>query len=86
MTALIPVVGGVILLLCQPGVRKEHKVIAHIAVLVTALLVLGLIRPLMGAIHDGDALRTLRVGAMVVTGVIAMISFIKSFRDARRAR
>jgi len=34
-TAFIPVGFGAILLLCTPGVRKENKVIAHVAVLLT---------------------------------------------------
>ena len=37
-TALIPVFFGVILLLCNNGVKNENKVIAHIAVLFTLLI------------------------------------------------
>ena len=35
ITALIPVIFGVVLLLCYSGIKKQNKVIAHIAVLVT---------------------------------------------------
>ena len=34
-TALIPVIFGVILLLCTNGLKKQNKLIAHIAVLLT---------------------------------------------------
>ena len=33
MTALIPVMFGVVLLLCNNGIKKENKLIAHLAVL-----------------------------------------------------
>ena len=32
-TALIPVGFGTVLILCTPGVKKQNKVIAHVAVL-----------------------------------------------------
>ena len=85
-TALIPVVGGLILLACQKGVTSENKMIAHIAVVVTLLLVLGIVRPFMRALGDDDTMGMLRTGLMLVTGLIAMVYFIKSFRDARKAR
>ena len=39
-TALIPVFFGIVLLLCNVGVKKENKVIAHIVVLLTLLLLM----------------------------------------------
>ena len=42
ITALIPVAAGVLLLAMNNGVKKENKVIAHIAVLLTLLIVIGL--------------------------------------------
>ena len=42
-TALIPVGFGVALLLCVPGLKKENKVIAHIAVLLTLIILLALV-------------------------------------------
>jgi len=85
-TPLIPVIGGLILLACQKGVAAENKMIAHIAVLVTLLLVLGVARPLMSAVGDGDTMGMVRTGAMVITGILAMVAFIGSFRAARKAR
>ena len=52
ITALIPLFLGVILLLCNSGVKKENKIIAHIAVLVTLIALIGLTMPLKAAILD----------------------------------
>jgi hypothetical protein len=86
MTALIPVIGGIILLICQKGVTSENKMVAHIAVVVTLLLVIGLLRPLSSALADNDSMALVRLGIMVLTGIVAMVYFIKSFIDARKAR
>jgi hypothetical protein len=46
MTAWIPAVFGVLLLACNRGVKNENKVLAHVAVLLTLLIVIGLVKPL----------------------------------------
>ncbi|MEM6843350.1 MAG: hypothetical protein AAF944_24450 [Bacteroidota bacterium] len=86
LTALIPTAIGVILLLLNPGVRRENKVVAHIAVVLTLLILFGLVRPLTGALDRGDTAAVIRVAVMLLTTVLAMIFFVKSFIDARRAR
>ena len=85
-TALIPAAFGVALLLCYRGVAAENKVIAHIAVVLTFVVLIALYMPFSSAVGSGDALRLLRSTLMVVTTIAAMIFFIKSFRDARKAR
>lgn len=86
-TAWIPVVGGVILLALNNGVKKENKVIAHIAVLLTLLLAIGLLRPMMSAFGEGGtAVKQIRSVLMVGTTIFAMVYFVKSFIDARKAR
>lgn len=85
-TALIPVIGGAILLALNGGVKKENKVIAHIAVVLTLILLLGLVMPLKGAFARGDQMAIIRVAIMLLTSVLAMVYFIKSFIDARKAR
>lgn len=86
LTALIPAVFGLGLLACSSGVRNENKIIAHVAVLITLVMLVALYMPLSSAIGSGEALRTLRSVLMVVTTMLALVFFIKSFRDARRAR
>ena len=86
VTALIPVVFGVLLLAMNNGVKKENKVIAHIAVLLTLLIIIGLIKPLTGAMGRGDSAAVARVATMLILGVLAMVSFVRSFIAARKAR
>jgi hypothetical protein len=69
-TALIPVGFGVVLLLLYPGVKKEDKIAAHAAVLLTLVILAGLVMPLKG----------------ILSTIAALIYFIKSFVDVRRAR
>ena len=83
-TAIIPLIFGWALLFCSPGLKKENKVIAHIAVLATFICLLGLFMPLNGAIDRGDNIGLLRVSAMIISGLIAMIFFVKSFIANRK--
>ncbi|MBL6649259.1 MAG: hypothetical protein ISP56_03250 [Flavobacteriaceae bacterium] len=83
-TAIIPVIFGSLLLFCSPGLKKENKVIAHIAVLATLICLLGLFMPLNGAIGRGDNVGVLRVVAMITSGIIAMVFFVKSFIANRK--
>lgn len=85
-TALIPVVFGVILLACNPGVRSHNKVIAHIAVLATLLILLGLVMPLMGAVKRGDGAAIGRVSVMLITTLLALVVFVRSFIEGRKAK
>lgn len=85
-TAFIPVVFGFILLACNPGVRKNNKAIAHVAVLATLLILLGLVMPLKGAVGRGDSAAIVRVCLMLATTVLAMVVFVRSFIAARKAK
>ena len=85
-TALIPVGFGVLFALATPPFKKENKVVAHIIVLLTLLIIIALFMPLRGALGRGDTLAAVRVGIMIATSVVAMVIYIKSFIDARKAR
>ncbi|MEZ4888888.1 MAG: hypothetical protein R3E32_29450 [Chitinophagales bacterium] len=85
-TALIPVIFGVILVAMNSGVKKENKIIAHLAVLLTLLILFGLVKPLMGAMDRDDAMAIVRVGVMILSTIVALVYFIKSFIDARKSR
>lgn len=86
MTALIPTFIGVILLFCTKGIELENKVIAHLAVFLTLLAILGLTMPLKAAIYRNDIMAILRVSLMVLTSVSAMILFIQSFIRNRKEK
>ncbi|MFT5918036.1 MAG: hypothetical protein ACJAWV_002369 [Flammeovirgaceae bacterium] len=85
-TALIPVMVGLILVALNKGVKAENKVIAHIAVLITLVMIFGLAMPLKGAIGRGDTMAAIRVGIMLVSTIVAMVAFVKSFIAAKKAR
>ena len=79
LTAFIPLFFGVILILCNGGLKKENKIIAHIAVLVTLIALLGLTMPLKAAFVEGRNDSVFRVSFMILTSILAMITFVKSF-------
>ena len=66
--------------------KSENKLISHIAVLLTLLLLIALFMPLSSAIGRGDLMAMLRVGLMLLTTGVALLFFIKSFIDVRRKR
>ena len=82
-TSLIPVVIGTILVLLNKGIKKQNKIVAHIAVLVT-LLGFALVMPLMKAIEDGRSDAILRILIMLSSSVYAMVFFVRSFIEARK--
>ena len=86
MTALIPTFIGVVLLLLNKGVKNENKIVAHIAVGLTLLVLIGLIKPLTSAIGRSDTAAMIRVFVMILSTIIAMVFFVKSFIDARKKR
>ena len=86
VTALIPVVFGVILFLCSKGVKSQNKLIAHIAVLLTLIILLSLVGMRLPKSIESGGLGLLRVLSMIATSTLAMIFFVKSFIDARKNR
>ena len=84
LTALIPLFFGVIILICFNGIKSHNKVISHIAVLLTLIVLLALFMPLLGSVKRGDALATTRISIMILTSIISMIAFVKSFIEARK--
>lgn len=86
-TAFISVAFGVGLLLCNNGLRKESKAIAHVAVLLTFVVLLAYLgMRLPKALGSGDTIGIIRTVIPIATGIFAMVAFIKSFIAARKAR
>ena len=86
VTALIPVFIGLVLLVLNSGIKRENKIISHIAVVLTILVLIGLVKPLIGAIDRESSMGIFRVLLMIVFVIYALISFVKSFIDARKAK
>ena len=83
-TALIPVGFGVVLLLCYNGVKTQNKVVAHIAVLLTLVILLALIGMRLPKSIESGGLGLFRVLVMCATSLTAMVYFVRSFIEARR--
>ena len=86
VTALIPVFAWVILLLMFKGMKDENKVIAHIVVTLTLLVFIALFKPLAGSIARNNTGAIIRVLIMILTNLIALVIYIKSFIDVRKNR
>ena len=78
-TALIPVIFGVIILILNPGLKKENKTVAHIVVLLTFLILVGLVKPLMSTLESGSVMGITRVVLMMLSTLMALVIFVKSF-------
>ncbi|MEM8526049.1 MAG: hypothetical protein AAGG68_15530 [Bacteroidota bacterium] len=85
-TAFIPVAFGALFLIATPLFKKGNKVVVHIVVLLTFLLIFALSMPLKGRMEAEDTVGIARVGIMMATCAIAMVFYVKSFIDARKAR
>ncbi|MEM9930075.1 MAG: hypothetical protein AAF840_09675, partial [Bacteroidota bacterium] len=86
VTALIPLAFGLILLFCNRGVKSGNKVIAHVAVLLTLLVLIGLFKPLFAAIGREDTSAAIRVAIMLVSSVVAMVYFVRNFIQNRKLK
>ena len=83
-TALIHVVFGAILLLCNKGLKNENKIIAHIAVMLTFLLLIALVGMRLPKSLDTGGIGLYRVIGMILTSALSMVSFVSSFISARK--
>ena len=83
-TALIPVSIGVFLILCYSGVKNQNKIISHIAVLLTLLILIALVGMRLPKSIDKGGVGLIRVIIMIATSTLSMIFFVKSFIAARK--
>ena len=84
VTALIPAFFGAALILCTNGLKKENKMISHIAVLLTLLILGALVGTRLPKSIDQGGIGLIRVIIMIGTSAVAMLFFISSFIRARR--
>jgi len=86
VTALIPVIFGVGIISMNKGVKNENKLISHIVVILTLLILFGLIKPLLSAIERQDNMAILRVFSMFFSTLVSMVFFVKTFIRARKSK
>jgi len=85
-TALIPLAFGAILFYFTNSIRAHNKTVAHIAVVLTLVILGALLGMRLPKSLETGGPGLYRVLAMMFTGVLALIFFIKSFIDARKAK
>lgn len=85
-TALIPVYFGFVLFFCSFGLKKENKVIAHIAVLLTFIILIALVGMRLPKSIEQGGLGLVRVMLMIGTSALSMLYFIKSFIANRKVK
>tara|TARA_B110000967_G_scaffold40027_1_gene39815 strand:- start:165 stop:533 length:369 start_codon:yes stop_codon:yes gene_type:complete len=83
-TALIPVFFGAIFLLCQKGIKKDSKIIAHIAVVLTLLILIALVGKRLPISIENGGIGLFRVAVMSLTSLLAFIIFIRIFIENRK--
>lgn len=76
LTALIPVIVGIVLLFLYKGLRLGKKKIIRVAMIMTILLIIGLIKPLLGTIERSDSEGMMRVMVMMFMSLISLGFFI----------
>ena len=84
VTALIRTFFGAALILCTNELKKENKMISHIAVLLTLLILGALLGMRLPKSIDQGGIGLIRVIIMIGTSAVAMLFFINSFIRARR--
>jgi exosortase/archaeosortase len=84
ITALIPAAFGLLFLVFQKGVASQNKIISHVVVVLTLLLLIICIMRFL-KIEDWGAKKYLFL-ACIVSNIIAMIAFVGSFISARKNR
>ena len=83
-TALIPVFFGAIFLLCQKGIKNDSKIIAHISVVLTLLILIALVGKRLPISIENGGIGLFRVAVMSLTSLLAFIIFIRSFIENRK--
>ena len=71
---------------CNNGVKTENKIISHIAVLLTLIILIALIGMRLPKSIETGGVGLMRVIVMILTSSISMSSFIMSFIKARRSK
>ena len=80
-TVFLPVIFGVALFLCNAEIKKENKLISHIAVFLTLIILGGLCFRLTKEMSTSSQYRMI---AMIATSAFAMITFVISFINANK--
>ena len=84
LTALIPAAFGILFLAMQKGVANHNKIISHVVVVLTLLLLVMCIMRFV-KVQDWVDKKYIFL-ACVISNAVALIAFIGSFIEARKNR
>ena len=84
LTALIPAAFGILFLVLNKGVAAGNKVISHIVVVLTLVLLVMCITRFV-KVEEWEPKKYIFL-ACILSNALALVVFIKSFIDARRNR
>ena len=85
ITALIPVIFGVLLFIGYMVYEKNPRLIAHISIALILIVFLSLFMPLNKRIEAQDFYGILRVGLMQLASLYSIFCFTISFIRARKS-
>ena len=83
-TALIPAAFGLLFLIFQKGVASSNKIISHVVVVLTLVLLIVCVKQFLG-IQDWGPKKYIFL-ACIISNAVAMVAFIGSFIEARKNR
>lgn len=86
LTALIPAFAGALLLSFIQKLRYGSKSYLRLSLILTALILVALIKPLTGALDRADSAATYRIGFMMVSCAITVGSFVREFIKVREKK
>ncbi len=84
LTALIPAAFGLLFLVLQKGVATHNKIVSHVVVVLTLVLLVMCIMRFV-KVEDWGAKKYLFL-ACVLSNAVALVAFIGSFIEARKNR
>jgi len=85
MFTLFPMYFAIILLALNDGVKYENKSQAKVAMVVSVIILAILFNPFSVAMADENHMAIFRTGTMILTTVVAIFFFVRSFLNNRFA-
>ena len=86
LTALIPVFAGALLLTFVEKLRYGSKSFFRFSLILTALILIALIKPLIGALSRADSGAIYQIGFMMISCTITMGFFVRKFIKVNKKR
>mgnify|MGYP001200431455 CR=1 FL=1 len=86
ITALIPVLFGATLAGLSNSIKNNNKLLSHIAVIATLIILVALIGMRLPKSIDQGGVGLFRVISMISTSLLAMVAFVRSFIKNRKSK